>query len=116
MARYKLTKEHYLQNNKANIEPQLHSKGAEIDWAGTPSLHMEPLDSDAKERVTARHADFGERRKDAMKRRNSVSLGWTQTFEQNMANIIMRPEVSEDAPAQSTSGSAAPRNNKRKAA
>lgn len=116
MARYKLKREHYLQDKKAKIEPQLHEKGAEIDWPGTPSLHMEPIDKEARERVTARMADFGEKRKEAMQRRDSIRVGWSQTFEQNMANIILRPEASDDAPAQSTSGSSAPRSGRRKAA
>ena len=115
MPRYKLKKDHYLQDKKARVEPQLHEKGAEVDWAGTPSLHMEPLDKEATERSTARIADFGERRREAMKRRDSIQTGWTRTFEQNMANIITRPEAGDEAPAQSTSGSAA-RTGKRKAA
>jgi hypothetical protein len=114
MAKYRLKKEHYLQDKKAKVEPQLHEKGAVIDWEGTPSLHMEPIDKQAKERVEARVADFGEKRKEAMAR-HGVRVGWTPTFEKNMANIITRPEPGEDAPAQSTSGSAA-RNGKRKAA
>lgn len=105
MPRYKLTKEHYLQDKKLKVEPQLHEKGAVIDWAGAPSLHMEPLDKEAKERVTARVADFGEKRKEAAQRR--ASMGWTRTYEQNLANIITRPDADADAPALSTSGSGA---------
>lgn len=115
MARYRLKKEHYLQDKKAKIEPQLHEKGAEIEWLGTPSLHMEPVDKDAKERVTARMADFGERKKEAAARRGQGRVGWTPAFEANYERIITRPEPSDDAPAQSTSGSAA-RNGRRKAA
>jgi hypothetical protein len=115
MAKYRLKKEHYLQDKKSKVEPQLHEKGAEIDWDGTPSLHMEPLDKDAKERSAARVADFGERKKEAAARRATGRVGWTPAFEANYERIITRPEASEDAPAQSTSGSAA-RNGKRKAA
>jgi hypothetical protein len=113
MARYRLKKEHYLQDKQAKIEPQLHEKGAEIDWPGAPSLHMEPLDKPARERVEARVADFGEKRKLAAQRRES--MGWSRTYEQNMASIITRPDPSADAPAQSTSGSNA-RHGRRKAA
>lgn len=114
MPRYKLKKEHYLQDNKAKVEPQLHEKGAEIDWSGTPSLHMEPLDAEAKERTKARMADFGETKKNAMQRRSSVNVGWSRTFEQNMERIITRPEAGDDAPAQAKAGNKAP--TKRKAA
>lgn len=107
MARYKLKKEHYLQDNKARIEPQLHEKGKEIEWAGTPSLHMEPVDAEAKERVKARMADFGETKKRAMASRSSV--GWTPSFAANMERIITRPEVGDDAPAQAKAGNKAPR-------
>ena len=113
--RYRLNKEHYLQDKQAKVEPQLHAKGAEVDWAGTPSLHMEPLNKEAKERSTARIADFAERKKDAAARRSAGRVGWTQAFELNYERIITRPEAADDAPAQSTSGSAA-RKSTRKAA
>jgi hypothetical protein len=113
MARYKLNKEHFLQDKQAKIEPQLHEKGAEIDWPGTPSLHMEPLDKEARDRVQTRLADFGEKRAEAAKRR--ASMGWSPSYERNMASIITRPETDADAPAQSMSGNAA-RTGKRKAA
>jgi hypothetical protein len=113
MPRYRLNKEHFLQDKKADLEPQLHSKGAEINWPGAPSLHMEPLDKPAKERVEARVADFAETKRKAAERRNAI--GWSPSYERNMASIITRPEPLEDAPAQSTSGSAA-RTSKRKAA
>lgn len=113
MAKYRLKKEHYLQDNKAGIEPQLHEKGAEIDWKGTPSLHMEPLDVEAKERHKARMADFGETKKNAMQRRSTANVGWSRSFEANMERIITRPEAGEDASAQAKAGNKAP---KRKAA
>lgn len=109
MAKYRLKKEHFLQDNKAGIEPQLHEKGKEIDWNGTPSLHMEPIDAEAKERHKARMADFGETKKNAMQRRSSVNVGWSRSFEQNMERIITRPEAGDDAPAQAKAGSKAPR-------
>lgn len=107
MPRYRLKKEHYLQDNKAGLEPQLHAKGAEIDWKGQPSLHMEPLDAEARDAHKARMADFGETKKNAMQRRNSVNVGWSRTFEQNMERIITRPETSEDASAQAKAGNKA---------
>lgn len=108
MPRYRLKKEHYLQDNKAKLEPQLHEKGAEIDWHGTPSLHMEPLDAEAKDAHKARMADFGETKKNAMARRSSVQTGWTRSFEQNMERIITRPDAGDDAPAQAKAGNKAP--------
>lgn len=114
MPRYRLKKDHYLQNNKAKVEPQLHPAGAEIDWNGAPSLQMEPLDKEAKERSGARLADFAEKRKEAQSRRGNARVGWSSQFEQNMANVIMRPELAEDAPAQAAAGSAA--KNRRRAA
>lgn len=107
MPRYRLNKEHYLQDNKAKVEPQLHEKGAEIEWAGTPSLHMVPLDADAKDRHKARMADFGETKKNAMARRSSVNVGWSRTFEQNMERIITREPAGEDASAQAKAGNKA---------
>lgn len=107
MARYRLNKEHYLQDNKAKVEPQLHPKGAEIEWGGTPSLHMEPLDAEAKDAHKQRMADFGETKKRAMQHRTSV--GWGRTFEANMERIITRPEAGDDAPAQARAGNKAPR-------
>lgn len=107
MPRYRLKKEHYLQDNKARIEPQLHEKGAEIDWNGTPSLHMEPLDADARERHKARMADFGETKKNAMARRSSVQTGWSRSFEQNMERIITREPAGDDASAQAKAGNKA---------
>lgn len=107
MPRYKLNKDHYLQDNKAKIEPQLHEKGAEIDWAGTPSLHMVPLDAEAKDRHKARMADFGETKKNAMQRRSSVQTGWSRTFEQNMERIITREPASDGASAQAAAGNKA---------
>ncbi len=107
MPRYKLKKEHYLQDNKAGIEPQLHEKGAEIDWKGTPSLHMEPLDAEARERHKARMADFGETKKNAMARRSSVQTGWSRTFEQNMERIITREPTGDDASAHAKAGNKA---------
>jgi hypothetical protein len=114
MPKYKLKKEHYLQDNKAGVEPQLHEKGAVVDWAGQPSLHMEPIDAEAKDRHKQRMADFGETKKNAMQRRSSVSTGWSRTFEQNMERIITREPAGEDASAQAKAGSKAP--SKRKAA
>jgi hypothetical protein len=107
MPRYRLKKEHYLQDNKAGIEPQLHEKGAEIDWKGTPSLHMEPLDTEAKDRHRERMADFGETKKNAMARRSSVQTGWTRSFELNMERIITREPTGDDASAQAKAGNKA---------
>lgn len=101
MARYRLKKEHYLQDNKAGVEPQLHAAGAEIDWAGKPSLHMEPIDQEATERSAERFAEFDKTKKDAMKRRSSVSTGWSRSYEQNLERIITRPQTAEDAAPQS---------------
>lgn len=106
MPSYRLKKEHYLQDNKAHIEPQLHAKDSVIDWAGTPSLHMEPLDADAKERHSARMADFSETKKAAMQRRSSVQTGWSRTYEQNLERIITREPVGDNASAQAKSGKA----------
>jgi hypothetical protein len=105
MARYKLTKEHYLQDKKAKIEPQAYEKGAEVDWPGEPSLHMVGLDKEGRERVKQRTEAFGESKRKAQERR--ATLGWSPTYAQNMARIIERPEPGADAPAQSTSGSGA---------
>lgn len=110
MAKYRLKKEHYLQDKATGMEPQAYEAGAEVNWPGQPSLHMEPIDQEAKERVEARHADFSERRKKAMSGRASV--GWGRTFEQNMVNIITREAVKPDAPAVAEAGSG----RKRKAA
>ncbi|MCA1831223.1 MAG: hypothetical protein LC750_00485 [Actinobacteria bacterium] len=105
MPRYRLKKEHYLQDKKAKVEPQFYEKGAEVEWAGTPSLHMDPIDKQAKERVEARVADFQEKRKEAAQRR--TAMGWSSSYERNLAHIITRPDPSNDAPAQSASGSGA---------
>lgn len=113
MPKYKLRKEHFLQDNKGGKEPQLHEKGEVVDWNGTPSLHMEPIDAEAKERTKARMADFGETKKNAMARRSSVNVGWSRTFEANMERIITREPVGDDASAQAKAGNKAP---KRKAA
>jgi hypothetical protein len=115
MPRYKLKKEHYLQDNKAAVEPQLHPQGTEIDWNGTPSLHMEPIDAEAKERTKARMADFGETKKNAMARRSSVQTGWSRTFEQNMERIITREPAGEDASAQAKAGNKAPKTSRKAA-
>jgi hypothetical protein len=109
MPRYKLKKEHYLQDNKTGLEPQLHEKGAEVEWHGAPSLHMEPLDAEAKDRHKARMADFGETKKNAMVRRSSAQTGWTRAFEANMERIITREPASDDASAQAKAGNKAPR-------
>lgn len=111
MPKYRLKKEHYLQDNKAGVEPQLHEAGKEIEWKGTPSLHMEPVDAEAKERHKARMADFGETKKRAMASRSSV--GWTPSFAANMERIITREPPAPDASAQAKAGNKAP---KRKAA
>lgn len=115
MPRYRLKKEHYLQSNKDRVEPQLHAKGEEISCGGTPSLHMEPLDKEARDRVDARLADFGEKKQEAAKRRAAGRVGWTPAFEANYERIITRPEPGENAPAQAAAGSAA-RTARRKAA
>ena len=104
MPRYKLKKEHYLQDNALKIEPQAYDAGAEVDWPGTPSLHMEPLDTEAKERVDARQAAFAETRRKAQAKRKSV--GWSPSFEANLAHIITRGATLPDAPAQAATGSA----------
>lgn len=105
MPKYKLKKEHYLQDNKSGVEPQLHEAGKVIDWNGTPSLHMVPQDAEATERVKARMADFGETKKRAMAHRSSV--GWGRTFEQNMERIITREPPADDAMAQAKAGNKA---------
>lgn len=103
MPRYKLKKDHYLQDKAAKLEPQAHEAGAEIDWNGTPSLHMEPLDTEAKERVEARVADFQATRKRAQNARKTV--GWSPRYEQNMVNIVTRGATLPDAPPQAAAGS-----------
>lgn len=104
MARYRLNKDHYLQDRKAGLEPQLHEKGAEVEWGGTPSLHMEGADAEGKEAVKKRMADFGETKKRAMSMRSST--GWSRTFEQNMERIITRAPPADNADAQAKSGRA----------
>lgn len=101
MARYRLKKEHYLQDKARGKEPQLHAAGSEIDWVGKPSLHMEPIDQEATDASADRFAEFDKTKKDAMKRRSTVSTGWSRNFEQNMERIITRPQTADDAPAQS---------------
>jgi hypothetical protein len=98
MPRYKLTKDHYLQAKRAGTqhdskdrwakEPQLHEQGSEVDFDGKPSLHMQPLDKEAKERVQARHAEWEERK--AKARAGRATVGWTPQFGANMERIIER--------------------------
>lgn len=102
MPRYELTKDHYLQDKKRKIEPQLHEAGSKVEWEGPVSLHMKPLDNEATERVEARQAAFKEKREKAQAGR--AMAGWTPQFGANMAQIITRT-TSPEAPAQADAGS-----------
>jgi hypothetical protein len=67
---------------------------------------MEPLDKERSERVEARVADFGETQAEGGERR--ATGDWlVAVLRAQHGAIITRPEPTEDAPAQSTSGSAA---------
>jgi hypothetical protein len=110
MPKYKLTKDHYLQAKRPGAkpdaqdrwarEPQLHEQGSVIDWDGKPSLHMEPVDKEAGERVEARKAEWNERKQKAQAGRASV--GWNPAFAQNMERIITRSTEPDAQPMSDT--------------
>jgi hypothetical protein len=109
MAKYRLTREHYLQERNTQAdgekwikEPQLHSAGEVVDWPGRPSLHMEGVDAEGKEHAEARQADYQERRKQGVGR---TTMGWSRTFERNLDQIITRPQQNPDAQPQPDAGS-----------
>jgi len=112
MATYKLSKDHFLQAKRPGTkhdskdrwlkEPQLHEQGATIEFDGPPSLHMEPLDKEATERVEARRADWNDKK--AKGRSARAQVGWSPQFGANMERIIER-STEPDANPMSNSGS-----------
>lgn len=98
MATYRLKKDHYLQVKRAGAkpddknpwekEPQLHEQGSVVEWDGKPSLQMEPVDKEAKERVAERQAEWADRK--AAARAGKSAVGWSQSYERNMERIITR--------------------------
>jgi len=96
MAKYRLRRGHYLQDKHRKIDPRFHAHGEVIEWEGAPSLQMEAVDNDAKERVRARQADFAERRAEGQQTRTKT--GWTRSFERNLAEIYLRDAATPDAP------------------
>lgn len=110
MPRYRLNADHYLQEKRPGAkpsdenvwkrEPRLHAKGSVIDWDGKPSMKMDPVDGEAKERVDARRAEFSEAREKGRVVHGRTSIGWTPTFERNMATML-GSSPSDDAPVDS---------------
>jgi len=40
MARYRIRKDHFLQDPERGLPPQFHHAGAVIEWHGLPSMQM----------------------------------------------------------------------------
>jgi hypothetical protein len=89
MPKYKLLKDHYLQDKARGVDPQLHQAGATVDWHGEPSRHMDPLDNEAKERKAAYDAK-------RPKGPGGKPLGWSAAYERN-ATKIFDPPAKPDA-------------------
>ena len=54
MARYRIRKDHFLQDPERGLPPQFNHAGAVIEWHGLPSMQMEPLDDEARAAVAGR--------------------------------------------------------------
>lgn len=91
MPRYKLEKEHFLQDNQRGIDPQLHAKGEIVDWEGPPSLAMTPLDADAAQRKT----EYDSKRP---KGRRSRSIGWTPGVEHTFLKDLTAKHDADEPP------------------
>ena len=73
MARYRIRKDHFLQDPERGLPPQFHHAGAVIEWHGLPSMQMEPLDEEARAAVAGRPDRIGTAMPDVEK--NAAALG-----------------------------------------
>jgi hypothetical protein len=118
MPKYRLKKDHFLQAKKPGTqhdskdrwakEPQLHEQGSTIDWDGPPSLHMEPLDKEAGERVEQRVADWNARKQKAQASRAAM-VGWSPNYAANMERIITRSTEPDADPMPATGSKRSPK-------
>ena len=51
MPKYRIRKDHFLQDPERGLPPQFNHAGAVIEWRGLPPMQMEPLDEEARAAV-----------------------------------------------------------------
>lgn len=94
MPKYRLEKDHYLQDNARGIDPQLHTQGTTVDWEGPPSLGMTPLDDSAKDR---------KREYDASRpKAKRSSVGWSPGLEKTFLKSLSATHDEGEAPTADT--------------